>query len=82
MVKTCSENQARYFQQAAGEGNGVSSVTLIEAVAMGSWDKMVQHCGLDSWREVLAALVTYTDSTTKQVCLTVNSWNCFKDAVF
>ena len=76
------KTQARYFQQAAGEGKDVSSVALIEAVAMGSWDKMVQHCGLDSWREVLAALVTYTDSTTKQVSPTVNSCNCFNDVVF
>jgi len=60
------KTQARYFQQAAGEGKDVSSVALIEAVAMGSWDKMVQHCDLDSWREVLAALVTYTDTNTKQ----------------
>ena len=61
------KTQARYFQQAAGEGKDVSSVALIEAVAMGSWEKMVQHCDLDSWREVLAALVTYTDANTKQV---------------
>ena len=61
------KTQARYFQKAAGEDTDVSSVALIEAVAMGSWDKLVEHCGLDSWREVLAALVTYTDSATKQV---------------
>merc|ERR1711892_592540 len=60
------KTQARYFQKAAGEDTDVSSVALIEAVAMGSWDKLVEHCGLDSWREVLAALVTYTDSATKQ----------------
>ena len=41
------KTQARFSKQAAGEGN-VSSVALIYAVAMGSWDKMVQHCGLDS----------------------------------
>jgi len=60
------KTRARYFQKAAGEGTDVSSVALIEAVAMGSWDKLVEHCGLDSWREVLAALVTYTDTDTKQ----------------
>ena len=76
------KTRARYFQQAAGEGKDVSSVALIEAVAMGSWDKMVQHCGLDSWREVLAALVTYTDTTTKLVSPTVFSCNCFNDVVF
>jgi len=58
--------RARYFQQAAGSGADVSSVALIEAVAMGSWAKVVEHCVLSSWREVLAALVTYTDTETKQ----------------
>ena len=61
------KTQARYFQKAAGEESDVSSVALIEALAMGSWDKLVEHCGLESWREVLASLVTYTDSATKQV---------------
>ena len=61
------KTQALYFQKAASEDKDVSSVALVEAVAMGSWEKLVEHCGLDSWREVLAALVTYTDSATKQV---------------
>jgi len=61
------KTRARYFQKAASEDKDVSSVALVEAVAMGSWEKLVEHCGLDSWREVLAALVTYTDSNTKQV---------------
>ena len=74
------KTQARYFQQAATEEQDVGCVALIEAVAMGSWDKLVEHCVLESWREVLAALVTYTDSGTKEVGLTggcVSVINCF-----
>merc|ERR550519_1701067 len=61
------KTQARYFQQAALEDQEIGSVALLEAVSMGSWDKLVDNCGLDSWKEVLAALVTYSDSATKQV---------------
>jgi len=61
------KTQARYFQHAANKEIEVGSVALIEAVSMGSWEKLVGHCSLESWKEVLAALVTYTDSNTKQV---------------
>jgi len=59
------KTQARYFQKAAVEEKA-GSVALIEAVSMGSWEKLAEHCSLESWKEVLAALVTYTDSATKQ----------------
>ena len=62
------KTQARYFQKAASEDEDVSSVlAMVEAVVTGSWDKLVEQCVLDNWREVLAALVTYADSCTKQV---------------
>ena len=60
VVKT----QAKYFQQAAKSGNS-DSLALLEAVAMEDWQKLVANCRLDSWREVLAAVLTYTDPGTK-----------------
>ena len=62
------KTQARYFQKAASEDKDVRSVfAMVEAVVTGSWDKLVEQCVLDNWREVLAALVTYTDSFSIQV---------------
>ena len=62
LVKT----QAKYFQQAASS-TGSESLALVEAVALDDWQKLVANCGLDSWREVMAAVLTYTDLNTKYV---------------
>jgi len=60
------KTRAQYFQQAAREaGEAQAGLALVEAVAMQGWDKLVQHCSLVSWREVLAALLTYTDSAAR-----------------
>ena len=47
--------QARYFQDCVSP-----DLALVEAVTLGSWDRLVLHCSLDSWREALAAVLTYT----------------------
>ena len=60
LIKT----QAKYFQEAATKG-GSESLALLEAVAMDDWTKLVENSNLDSWKEVLAAVLTYTDQNTK-----------------
>jgi len=60
------KTRTQYFQKASSENSDQSSIALIEAVSLGSWEKLVENCNLDCWREVLAALVTYTDANTKQ----------------
>ena len=59
-----SKTQAKYFQEAAKAG-GSESLALLEAVAMEDWQKLVNNCDLNSWKEVLAAVLTYTDVNTK-----------------
>ena len=58
------KTQAKYFQEAAKVGNS-ESLALLEAVALEDWQKLVTNCDLESWREVLAAVLTYTDANTK-----------------
>jgi len=60
LIKT----RAKYFQEAAIKG-GSESLALLEAVAMDDWTKLVENSNLDSWKEVLAAVLTYTDQNTK-----------------
>ena len=60
LIKT----QAKYFQEAATKG-GSESLALLEAVATDDWTKLVENSNLDSWKEVLAAVLTYTDQNTK-----------------
>jgi len=57
--------QAKFFQY-LGSKDGGSAAALVEAVSMEGWQKLVNNSSLDSWREVLAALVTYTDTNTRQ----------------
>jgi protein transport protein SEC31 len=53
------KTQARYFQQEAEHGSS-DGFALVEAVTMDSWVRLVQNCAVDSWKEALAALLTYT----------------------
>ena len=60
-----TKTQARYFQEAAGQEE--DGLALVEAVALDGWEKLVTNCDLSSWREVLAAVLTYTDVSRKHV---------------
>ena len=62
-----ARTQAKYFQQAAKDETHSESVALVEAVALDDWSKLVTNARLESWREVLAAVLTYTDQHTKYV---------------
>lgn len=53
------KTRARYFQQEADSGS-CEGLALIEAVSMHSWSRLVENCAVDSWKEALAALLTYT----------------------
>ena len=62
-----TRTQARYFQEAAGREENSDGLALVEAVALNGWEKLVSNCDLSSWREVLAAVLTYTDTSSKHV---------------
>ena len=62
-----ARTQARYFQEAAGKEEESDGLALVEAVALDGWEKLVTNCDLSSWREVLAAVLTYTDTASKHL---------------
>lgn len=52
------QTQAQYFQQ---ENAGGGTAALVEAVAMDAWERLVNNADLNSWKEVLSAVVVYCD---------------------
>ena len=54
-----TRTQAKYFQLQATDSGEMGAAGMIQAVAMDDWSRLVQVAGLDSWREVLAAVMTY-----------------------
>lgn len=54
LVKT----QALYFQR---ENAGGGAAALVEAVSMDGWERLVRNAELDSWKQVLSAVVVYCD---------------------
>ncbi|RZF36991.1 hypothetical protein LSTR_LSTR004679 [Laodelphax striatellus] len=51
------KTQARYFQQSKGQLS-----ELIGAVVTEDWTQVVANCNLDSWKESLAAILTYSEN--------------------
>ena len=43
----------------------MKALALVEAVALDDWNKLVTNSRLESWREVLAAVLTYTNQEIK-----------------
>jgi len=53
-----ASTRALYFQQ---ENCGGGSSALVEAVASDSWEKLVTNADLESWKQVICAVIVYCD---------------------
>ncbi|XP_050440594.1 protein transport protein Sec31A isoform X2 [Adelges cooleyi] len=54
--QTLSRLQNKYFKSTEG-----ASAALLYSIVTDDWQNLVENCNLSSWKEVMAALLTYTN---------------------